>query len=163
MKYWNPSQERWQATPYGVKEHSVHDGPYIATVVIVPPQTSKKEVEGEEDKGPGRFIMSGVRIEDVRWRDKIPEGFGLPGHLYFAKMAKNKPVMISETPCWQWHTHFNGVYMHGGYPEIRKPHKPGKGSTSVPLEGHPAQKLFESLINRALESYEMYKEACRAA
>jgi hypothetical protein len=156
VKYWQPSAKKWGWDRWGEKEYTFHSGDFAATVVIVPMDKQREDPKEGEDPTYTIFPMFGVRIEDTRTR-KEKDGYEVPGYCYF---VKNKTEMVSETGPWAFKTDMcGGIYLTGGYPEMKRPTVKYKGE---PMEKHRLRSVLEPLVESAKEKYEEWLEEKRA-
>jgi hypothetical protein len=156
MRYWNPSTETWQREPYLVKPHTVVDGVYIATVVVVPIEATKGKKHDAEVECVV-FMPLGVRIEDTPTRNTVAGAYVIPGYSYFFRFRTRK---LSEASPYTPRAHRCGPYLlgPGGSPEMLKPKYKVK---AVPLSKHPLHRRFESLIARAQARYKEWRTQVR--
>ncbi len=158
--FFNTSERSWSRTPYMLKDYSVLSEcrNYLATVVIIAKESTKKRKDGTETSGLD-FIPMGVRIECVTARQR-KDGYTLPGWTYF---IKRKTQVISETPYWTFQTNRLGaLVMEMHRPLLNKPRKDSK-TESIPFTDHKDYGLLKPLVERAWEEYEYYRAEARAA
>lgn len=156
MGFYNPTQKVWRSEPYMIKEHTVFEDGYAATVVIVP--LAKKN---SDDKDAITFMPLGVRIEHIGTRkvwNELDRSYQLPGQSWF---FKNNTEMLSYTSEWRFNTPCGcRPFFTGNRPEVRKPSTKFAG---VALEDFPMGARFGKLIEHAKISYQLWVEAKRAA
>jgi hypothetical protein len=135
-----------------VKPHSIFDGAYIATVVVVPIESTKTKKDGTEVDCI-TFIPLGVRIEDTSTRTTVGGTYVIPGYSYFFRFSTHK---LSEASPYTPRAHRCGPYLlgPGGSPEMLKPKHKVKG---VPLSDHPLHRRFETLIAQARARYNEWR------
>lgn len=137
--FWNPLEKSWQKSPYMVKEYSVQEGHYLATVVVVP---------------------MGVRVENTFTRTH-KDGWNLPGYSYFINF---KTGLITETSAPVFHTDCCGNLAISGpfrRPEVKKPAKERHQASTEPSK-HPLGKKLVYLTAIAKARYDEWREEQRA-
>ena len=154
MKFFNPQENRFTNEPYMIKEHTVVQDGYAATVVVVP--FARKNKKGQET-GSMVFIPMGVRIEQLNTRVVNGE-YVLPGYTMFVKKSTGK---VSEASTYRFKVDRLGQpYMSNGQPELLNPSQKWAG---IELDKHPMKDKIAKLVSLANESYAAYREAQRAA
>lgn len=154
MKFFNTTEQNWDNQPYMIKEHTVIQDGYAATVVVVP--FARRNKKGE-DTGNLVFIPMGVRIENLNTR-LINGDYLIPGYTFFYKFSTQK---ISESSTWRFKTdRLGNPFMKNGLPEVTKPTQKFAG---VEMERFRMNEKFSKLITLAQESYAAFREAQRAA